>query len=255
MKVLLATPTAGEVTVQYASSLAKLIDECARNRPDIILTPRFLVGSVIHRARNVFANLAVRDGYTHLLFIDADMGFQPSAVLRLIGAGHDVCGCLYPSRKFDERAFFLASRHTDDFALAKLRATQFVAQDALGSPGNDGEGRFEVRNGFVQTKSIGMGITLISTNALRNMSSNILGLSTRSPSSYYQHYGFAEKVDLFFDPYVIEGDEALDEDSSFCRRWAEACAGKIYALIDEDITHVGSYAVSGNFLKKVSSSA
>lgn len=252
MKVLLATPAAGEVTVQYASSLAKLIDECARMRSEINLVPKFLVGSVIHRARKVFANLALRDGYTHLLFIDADMGFQPSAVFRLLASGHDVCGCLCPSRKIDERALFLASRQTDDFASAKLRATQFVGHDALGSPGNDGVAKFEVRDGFVQTGSIGMGITLISADTLRSISSACLGISTGSPSAYYQNYGFAEKVHLFFDPYVTAGNEALDEDASFCKRWAESCSGKIYALIDEDITHVGSYASSGNFLKKAS---
>lgn len=179
------------------------------------------------------------------------MGFQPSAVFRLLDSGHDVCGCICPNRRLDEQAFFHASRQVSSFDAAKLLSTTFVGQKNL-STTQKGEGRgYEIRNGFVPTIGIGMGITLISVNALRKMIETCQHMVTNSPTEFYRHHGLNDSVGLFFDPIVRPGEEALYEDYSFCHRWTKEAGGKIFALIDEEIAHVGEYVASGNLLKKL----
>ncbi len=38
---------------------------------------------------------------THLLFVDADIGFEPEQVLRLIECGADMCAAIYPIKRID----------------------------------------------------------------------------------------------------------------------------------------------------------
>ena len=60
----------------------------AKNQPaDVVL------------ARNIFASRIVNESrYTHLLFVDNDMRFNPSAVIRLIDASKPIIGCIYPKK-------------------------------------------------------------------------------------------------------------------------------------------------------------
>jgi sorbitol-specific phosphotransferase system component IIBC len=56
--------------------------------------------SLVHRARNIsvarFMQKATQA--THFLFIDADVHFEPEAVMRLLSSGHDVSCAVYPKK-------------------------------------------------------------------------------------------------------------------------------------------------------------
>ena len=53
--------------------------------------------SLITRARNRLVNRFLgRPGLSHLLFIDADIGFSPDQAFRLLASGHSVVGGVYP---------------------------------------------------------------------------------------------------------------------------------------------------------------
>ena len=57
--------------------------------------------SLITRARNTIASMFLDDQNfvgTHLLFIDADIGFQPENIERLIRANKDIACGIYPRK-------------------------------------------------------------------------------------------------------------------------------------------------------------
>ena len=58
--------------------------------------------SLITRARNLIANEFLRQkSYTHLLFIDADIGFQPELPWKYLQADKDVVCGIYPVKYLD----------------------------------------------------------------------------------------------------------------------------------------------------------
>jgi hypothetical protein len=52
--------------------------------------------SLITRARNYLVDEFLRSGYTHLLFIDSDIHYNPQDVLALLALDKDVIGGPYP---------------------------------------------------------------------------------------------------------------------------------------------------------------
>src|ERR1700748_2080913 len=88
--ICIATPCyGGQVFQNYFLSIIALIYAVER-RKDIDLS--FIVrggDSLITRSRNsIVAEFLSQPKYTHLLWVDADIGFSPEAVYRLIQSGH-----------------------------------------------------------------------------------------------------------------------------------------------------------------------
>ena len=88
-------------------SLRSLAVQSAKARPRLYADFNFKVlfkdgDALITRARASLISQFLDDpSATHLLFIDADIGFEPDQVLRLIECGADMCAAIYPIKRID----------------------------------------------------------------------------------------------------------------------------------------------------------
>src|SRR3989337_1972385 len=93
---LIATPCyGGMLCVNYVTSVLRLRTACLQ----VGLSTEFYFGSgesLITRARNeCVAYFLARPEYTHLFWIDSDIGFEPKDVLRILQSGYDVATGAY----------------------------------------------------------------------------------------------------------------------------------------------------------------
>lgn len=190
----------------------------ASNRLGLNFTVDTMVNeSLIPRGRNslVAKFLAFEPKSTHLMFIDADIGFEPEEVIKLILADKDVCGGLYPK---------------------KALPIQYVVNKV---PGSKSEGD------MVTVSNLGTGFMLIKRTAIEKL------IQLRPDL----HYADAIGLDPKFDPYkyalfdtMIDPvtKEYLSEDYYFCKLWREVAGGEIWADLSIRLSHTGYYKFEGD---------
>src|SRR5665213_692000 len=91
----------GQLTEPYASSLlaAQLLFQEVKLKYSI----RFVSNeSLVTRARNVLvASFLENSKATHLMFIDADIRFDPKSILKMLQADEDIIAGAYPKKSID----------------------------------------------------------------------------------------------------------------------------------------------------------
>jgi hypothetical protein len=233
-KLLIGTPCYnGTVTMQYMTSVLHLL---AREKMDFSLA---MTGSesLITRARNfIVSQFLGRPQFTHLLFVDADIGFDPATVSRYLKADKDIVAGIYPLKHLDlEAVRRLAPGQS--VATTLRYATKLQDQE---SP--DAEG-------FTKAEYAATGFMLIRRNVLERMAANY-------PELKYEHsFTFDDRVKAedvahlyaLFDT-SLDQDRGLylPEDYTFCNRW-RAMGGEIWVDVRSKFTHVGTYAYQGDF--------
>lgn len=85
-------------TVQSLLAETEILDDMGHET-----SVSFVTGcSLITHARNDLCTTFLRSGFDKLMFIDADVSWEPGAVMRLVHHAHDVVGGAYPYKRGEE---------------------------------------------------------------------------------------------------------------------------------------------------------
>jgi hypothetical protein len=237
--LVVATPCfGGQVSSIYAASLFKLQGVLRSHHPDIRLKLEMQENdALITRARaNLVAAFLDDPAATHLLFIDADIGFEPEQVLRLIACGADVCAAVYPVKRIDWEKI---RRTIADGRLDTGAALHYVLEV-------ENPNRIATRGEFVRVRYAGTGFLMIRRHVLERMCERHHALRFRADHNYRDALsGSANRVALFECMIDAETGAYLSEDFSFCKRWIEM-GGEIWADLASRLKHVGPTVYEGN---------
>ncbi len=226
MRVLVGTPTYnGQLTLPFATSLLAL-QKALGDRMEWATTS----GTLIAFARNVLASRVLEGDYSHLLFVDSDVSFEPELVQRLIDFGEPVVGAIYPQRTIDQQRFFQQARTREDPNAAWATSLSFPL--ALEQPP-------VARGDFYRAKSVPTGLMLIKREALEKLKQAYPDLYRPAADSYYQSQGLKHVLQVF-DPVYDPNGVAIGEDLSFCRRWRDA-GGELWTIFDDTVGHFGPF--------------
>ena len=91
MKVLVGVPASELIRTRTAFSLFNL-------RGEAILSMQ--IGCDVAHNRNKLAQQAIDKGYSHLLFVDSDMVFEPDTLKRMLAHNKDILGLACNHRRF-----------------------------------------------------------------------------------------------------------------------------------------------------------
>ena len=238
-KLMIATPAYGEVFyAPYVHSVLALSKLAQRNKWE--LTFETVSYAEISEARNyLLTRFFDKTDATHLLFIDADMGFPSKLVPDMLGLGKPVVGVVAPKRQIDlKRVAELAKREADT-SRAVAKAHEFVVRK-LPSAG-------PTRNGFIQVEACGGGIVLIERSCIAVLLKRAPQLSDETGKGRTPLTRDLPRLIRAFDPLVREDGARLSEDFAFCHRWHTLCGGEVWASIAHQITHVGLHHFAARY--------
>lgn len=229
--VFVATPCyGGMVTQAYTQSLLGLCVDAATLPMNVSLA---MLGqdALITRSRNTLVARFLESRASHLLFVDADIGFSTADVVRLVTARRGVIGAMYPIR---------AHRWGPD-ALTRIRAGEPATSacldyvgEPLGPPGPDG---------IAPARYAGTGFLMIAREA-------ILDLAAAYPETRCRHAHVAggDPIDTYalFDCLIEPGTRNyLSEDYGFCERWRRI-GGTIWLDTTIRLSHNGMAEFRGD---------
>lgn len=102
MKLMVATPVyRHEVMSPYVTSVVR-DTLLATQAGHIVAPPVFLNDTLIHFARNRFVEIFLQTEADHLLFIDADLGWDHDAINKMLDTPGDIAGGVYRLKQDDE---------------------------------------------------------------------------------------------------------------------------------------------------------
>jgi len=237
--VYLATPCYGGMLDQvYMRSVLALQNAC-RER-GVGLHVELMGGdALIPRARSRMATrFLAHPQATHILFCDADIGFAPENVFRLLAAGKPVIAGVCPLKFIDwEKARAAAKADVADLRSASLG---FVVR-FIPTPDNS----VEINDGIAKVAYAGTGFLMIAREALQQIVDAHPELRAKMGDMVG---GQAEEASMVFETMIEpETGQYLSEDYAFCRRWHDL-GGEIWADAEPPLTHVGSAAYSGSLI-------
>ena len=237
INLVIATPCfGGQISVLYAASLFKL-QKLIRGYSGLNLKILFKDGdALITRARASLISQFLDDpDATHLLFIDADIGFEPEQALRLIECGADMCAAIYPIKRID----WDKVRTTIEAARPNPAAAAFNYVFEVEDPAAVIE-----RGGFVRVRYAGTGFLMIRRQALQRMCSHYPQLQYKHDHSIDAATASGNRFALF-ECMIAEDGTYLSEDFAFCKRWIDM-GGEIWADMNSKLNHVGPMTFCGD---------
>jgi len=108
MRLAIGGPTRDSVPASFAVDLAQLYAHTIARGPWATVTVGFLTATYIHMGREYFLESSIRQGATHVLWLDTDMSVPPDAAIRLARHEQPIVACNYVTR--DGNRTFTARR-------------------------------------------------------------------------------------------------------------------------------------------------
>lgn len=219
VSLMISTPSmASRPEAMYMISLFNLTTELRS------LGVRFQLGlerynADIGLARSHIISEFLRSDFSHLLMIDDDMTFEPSALHRLVYAEKDLVAVAGPKKRYP---LIFAASHVDE-------------------DGQPCHLQYDTITGTAEVTHVGTAFMLISRACAEQM---------RDAFPELEYVGGDGKVSWGLFLQGIVNKHYQPEDFSFCERWRRI-GGKVYICPDVPLGHIGAHEFRGDLMSNV----
>jgi len=170
--------------------------------------------SLVTRARNnLMAKMMTNTEATHFMFIDADIRFQPEAILMMLACDKDVIGGLYPKKSLP---------------------IGYVINTPPGT---------QIENDMFKVDTMGTGFLMFKRHVYERL------IAAHPECKYVDDVNLGKQYEpmmySIFDTEIDERGHYLSEDWTFCRR-RQRLGGEIYAHAKVLLGHSGHYEYMGD---------
>jgi len=239
--IFVATPMyGGQCFGYFTQSCLQLSNLCKTKDVDVSFS--FLFNeSLIQRARNLLAQHFLKSNATHLMFIDADIRFNPEQIFPMLEADKDIICGIYPKKEINWTTVKMAMDANVPNDQLKFHTGAFVVnlvdyQTEVTVPVNE---PVEIWNG-------GTGFMLLKREVFEQLAdkvpsytNNVLDLAGTLKADEIKEY-FTTSIEPI-------NNTLLSEDYHFCKL-ARDNGIKVWAAPWVSLGHMGSYLFEGQLI-------
>jgi hypothetical protein len=268
-RILICTPCyAGMATANYTSSVLKASATLVRYG---VQHDFFFMGneSLIQRGRNSCVQIfRANDYFTHLLFIDSDVGFEDKVILQLLLRDKEVIGAVYPDKGYNFANIQRASSRYFQTPLKPLTQDEQddLVKNLVAFPIHPADDPPMIREGVLRVKDLHAGMLLLKRSAIERVikhfpkskytinqeeiRAEFLRKETDTAENTYPEDNYnCRDMYAIFDCF-IEDDEFYAEDHGFCLRYHQA-GGEIFVDLTLAVSHMGNVTFAGDPLQSL----
>lgn len=230
-----AMPTRDERMTWATTEACERATHALREREIGIVRGVPLQGGLVDVARDRLLAKFLASKCDAIWFVDDDIVFPPSALLRLIDSGHAFCGGVYAKRMIHWDRVWTAQKngapHPEEYASEPC---------VRWLPGSweRSEHRIDA-NGFVEVEGLGFGFVLLRRDAVEHMAA-----AYRDDLAYRSKADDGREIVALFEPERVyrsaHRHDRFSEDLTFCRRW-RAIGGEVWADGKQRFEHLGPH--------------
>ena len=237
LHILICTPCYGnQCFTEYTKSLCETVSIFTQLN---VKFEMYLLGqeSLITRARNGCIDKFLSNDYSHLLFIDADIGFNPLDILEMLLCKQDIIGGIYPKKAVNWGKVIFEVKNNNDISIDDLKMKSIDLNYNETEDNNNHPKCFRV-------KDLATGFMLISKNLIQNMIykygeerkyiNNISGLG--GGNHFYN----------FFDIGICNETKVYLSEDFYFSKLVRDMGIPIYALRNCELSHTGNITYRGN---------
>jgi hypothetical protein len=219
--------------------------------------------SLVSRARNnLVAKAMSNPATTHILFIDADISWDPLDIIKLVLSDKPLVGGIYPLKRYDwnkvlkdpQNPFntnvvqsILNRKNSSQFA-SLISDETAIQSNLLKYNVNYLDTTLCIENNLAKVRHIATGFMMFKRNVIENMS------MAYPQTKYVDDVGFLSGKEndfayALFDCGVEEG-HYFSEDWMFCHRWSKL-GGSIFIEVSINLTHTGVEDYKGSYIASI----
>jgi hypothetical protein len=245
ISIFVATPVHSDVSIYYFKACLEFQKDCIARKIPVMF--QVMKSSLVTQGRQLCVSGFLGTNATHLLFIDSDISFNYKMVERMLSYDKDICLVPYPVKTMDTEK--IKQRIKDGSTLdPRLLGNQYTM--SVEDPRN-----VKVENGFIEVERGPTGCMLIKRQVFDKLIKEYPEFTIKQHTLIDGKLVDREHMYNFFDSYWDPKEKTYTgEDFYFCKL-AKHAGIKMYALIDEYISHHGDFTYTGRLLDEFTNNA
>jgi hypothetical protein len=238
IRIFVGTPVHSDVSIHYFKACLEFQKECFVRKIPIMF--QVMKSSLVTQGRQLCVASFLQSDCTHLLFIDSDISFSYKSIERLIAYNKDIALIPYPIKSMDS-----------DKLKARIKSGSELDPKLLGNQYTlsiDDPKKINVEDGFIEVERGPAGCMLIKRETFDKLIKEYPEFTIEQHTLIDGKLVKRPHMYNFFDTYWNPNDKTYTgEDFYFCKL-AKHAGIKMYALIDEYISHHGEFTYTGRLL-------
>jgi hypothetical protein len=241
IRLCVGTPVHSEVSIHYTQCLLEIQKEFMKKGNNV----SFLMhkSSLITQGRNLTVASFLETNADYLLFLDSDIAIGTHVIEKMINADKDVICVPYPLKSIQW------SKLKEKFEKGMIKTMDDMETGGCTYPVRIPDTTdINMTNGVIEITHAPAGCLLIKRSVFDELIKTYPDRKIKQKSVINGQYEEKQFYYNFFDTIHDKKTQTyMGEDFGFCKLWT-GIGGKIFAVVDEYIMHVGEHQYIGRYM-------